>query len=420
MSFLDDFVGYLQTRTDAPSDFHVHAGMVALSTAVGNRVWTHGWTRPVYPNLWAVVIAPSGYGKSAPLDMAERVLRKAQIDDRVLPTSFSYEALLRALKQQPVGTFVVQEFANFVAMLSRDYNAGARELLSEIYDCPERTKRITMAGEVVIEKPCLSILGASSPTWFAESLRGRSPEGGFLERIIFCPSTRTGQPIDDPGPPDDGVEAGLADHLRRAMALGGLADFSAVAASFSAWQRDQRSALRSAGPLEFGGMRSRAPLMVKKAAMLLRLSRDPTGLRIAPVDLDAAIVYVEQAQAQAIDFLANEVATTPDEADRIKVMAAVRRAGGRQDWSTALRLSRLTAFKFRNCVDTLEQSGRLQVTQGVGENGRKVKWLVVAARIPEFTEFTGSFREVGNSNGSLTLSAAARAGPRGSRRREPS
>src|SRR5262249_22707391 len=79
MSFLDDFVGYLQTRTDAPSDFHVHAGMVALSTAVGNRVWTHGWTRPVYPNLWAVVIAPSGYGKSAPLDMAERVLRKAQI-----------------------------------------------------------------------------------------------------------------------------------------------------------------------------------------------------------------------------------------------------------------------------------------------------------------------------------------------------
>jgi hypothetical protein len=401
LSFLGDFEAYLRRRTDAPPDFHIHAGMVALATALGNRVKTWGWTRDVYPNLWVVIIAPSGYGKAGPLDMAERMIRKAELANRLLPDSFSLEALVHTMKAQPVGTFITQEFASFVAMMDRDYNAGCRQFLAKIYDSPEAERRVTMKGEVVIERPCLSILGASSPSWFAASLRGSEDkrEGGFLERIIFCPSTDVGEPVDDPGPPEDHTEAGLAYHLREVAQLHGVADFTEVNAAFSTWQRSQRTALRAGGPQEFGGMRSRAPLLVKKAAILFHVSSDPRTLRIKPRDLQRAIDYVEHSQELALDFLQNQVATTPDEALRIKIVENLRRAGGRQNWSDALRQSKESAFKFKGAIDTLEQSGRVARVKSKAETGYSATFLVLGGArpvsVPNSSQVPGNFPEPG-------------------------
>src|SRR5688572_20949822 len=100
-TFLHAFVRYLQRPTDCPAEFHVHAGMAALSIALGNRVWCDGWARPIYPNLWMVLIASSGFGKSVPLDMSEAVVRIAGLRASVLPDSFSQEALYAMLGRQP-------------------------------------------------------------------------------------------------------------------------------------------------------------------------------------------------------------------------------------------------------------------------------------------------------------------------------
>lgn len=380
--FVEGFVSYLKHRTDCPPDFHTHAALVTLATALGNRVWCHGWTRTIYPNLWAVVIAPSGYGKSAPLDMAEHVLRKAQVDDRLLPNSFSYEALISVLAKQAVGTFVLQEFSAFLGMLSRDYNAGAVPLLTEIFDCPPTVRRTTMKGDTLIEQPCLSILGASSPAWFAEQFRGKDLEGGFLARFLFCPSTESGQPVSDPGPPDEGAETVLAAHLRQAMALSGRADFSAVQREFDAWDKTYRlTRVRRNCPPEFSGMRARAGLLVKKAAMLFRVSRDPTGLAIAPPDLQRAIDYVTYSHELAEHFLSEEVARDADEGDRLKLLGRLREQEGRMPWSELLRASHMRADKFSRAVETLSQSGRVLIGDEKGESGRRVKWVVLAPAV---------------------------------------
>ena len=84
-SFLHVFVRYLQSRTDCPAAFHVQAGMAALSIALGNRVWCDGWARPIYPNLWMVLIASSGFGKSVPLDMSEAIVRMAGLEIAFYP-----------------------------------------------------------------------------------------------------------------------------------------------------------------------------------------------------------------------------------------------------------------------------------------------------------------------------------------------
>lgn len=380
MSFLRDFTDYMKTRTDAPPDFAMHSGMAALSVALGNRVCCDGWTREIYPNIWIVLIAPSGYGKSAAPDMTVTLLRKAGLEEHLLPDSFSMEALLETLKAHPIGLFEVQEFAAFTGMLNRDYMSGTTQLLTKLYDCPPEERRVLKTGEIVIKNPCISILGASSPSWFAEAFKAKDLQGGFYARFLFCPSFESGTYVGFPPPRDDAAETGLSWHLRELSRLHGKYDFAAVRPFLNDWDKKSRQRAREDCPPEFAGMRSRAGSLVLKAAMLFRASSDPTSLVIAKRDVENAIQYVEQAQVAAEEFLSEEVAHSIDEADRIKIVDNLKRAGGRQQWATALKQSRLTAFKFKNAVQTLQESDRLWRGKGHTERGDAADFLLLGKK----------------------------------------
>jgi hypothetical protein len=155
-SFLGSFVRYLQRRTDCPPEFHMHAGLAALSIALGNRVWCDGWARPIYPNIWVVLIAKSGFGKSVPLDMSESLVRKAGLGSNMLPDSFSQEALYTLLSKQPAAIFYLQEFSAFLASLQRPYNEGAIPWLTKIFDVPDTDTR-------VLRKEIITCIGRASP-----------------------------------------------------------------------------------------------------------------------------------------------------------------------------------------------------------------------------------------------------------------
>jgi Protein of unknown function (DUF3987) len=365
--FLREFIEYLKRRSDCPTDFHIHAGMAALSVALGNRVWCDGWARPIYPNLWIVVIAQSGFGKSVPLDMSEALVRKAGLEASVLPDSFSQEALYTMLSQQPSGIFFLQEFSAFLGSLQRNYNEGSVPWLTKIFDVPETDTRVLRSERITLRKPCITILGASSPEWFAESYKASLLGGGFLARFLFCPSEEAGAYVGHPGPRDVGVEVGLADHLRRVTRLAGCADLSAAWNRFNDWDRTAREHLRRNCPPEFSGMRARAGVLVLKAAMLIHVSADPTNLVVSTHDLEQAIEYVERCQCRAERYLTDEVARDRNELHRLRILEIVRRSGGRTPWSRALMNSHLTAREFSEAVITLVQTEQVVVEHGRGK-----------------------------------------------------
>lgn len=375
---MSEFSAYLKTRTDAPPEFHHHAAMTALAFALGNRVWCDGWGRSIYPNLWVVVIAKSGYGKSVPLDMAENLIRQAGLGAGMLPGSFSQEALLTQLSKQPVSMFCLQEFSSFVKMLDREYNSGAMAWLTELFDVPDTYQRMLLKGggtTLTLSKPCITMLGASSPDWFAESYKASALRGGFLARFLFCPSNDAGKYVGYPGPRDVAVEAGLACHLADASKLHGKFDTSGVRKRFNEWDQQARERLRKDCPPEMSGIRSRAGLMVWKAAMLLHVSRNVEDLLLTTQELELAIKYVERVHAQAEKYLSEEVASDRWEVHRLKLLEVVKRGGGTVQWSKAMQNSHLSARDMREAVDTLSQSSRLIVDAGHG----KERWL----RLPE-------------------------------------
>ena len=372
MTYVADFRDYLVKRTDAPAIFHVHAALCSLAVAIGVRCWVDGHGREIFPNLNCVLLAASGMGKSVPLDMATNVVRKAGLGEHVLPASFSQEALLERLAQNNVGLFVIQEFAAFQALLNRDYNNGAEQTLTELYDVPDVFERkLRKADGFTLRHPCVTILGASSPDWFAQAFKGNSLRGGWLARFLFCPSKEAGTPVGDPGPRDDGVEAGLAYHLKHVQDLHGRFDTRATSDQYNAFSNKCRLAARESS--EFGGMRSRGPIMARKLAMLFHVSKDPSTTVLKPEDMTQAIQFVERTHAAAEHYLTNEVAHNREEESRLRVLDIIRGQGGRCSRTLALKNSHLTSRQFDEAVGTLQDSGRLVR----GKDGRTEMWELI-------------------------------------------
>jgi hypothetical protein len=388
VTYLSEFRDYLTRRTDAPAVFHLHAGLCSLAVAMGVGCWVDGPGREVYPNLNSVLLAPSGMGKSVPLDMATNIVRKAGLGDRLLPASFSQEGVLRQLSKQNIGFWVIQEFAAFQALLGREYNDGAQQTLTELSDVPEEfTRQLRKADEsYTLRSPCITILGASSPDWFADAFKGSALRGGWLARFLFCPSREAGEPIGDPGPRDAGLEASLADHLRRLRDLHGRFDTEPVKRQYDEYSTRCRLAARESA--DFGGMRSRGPVMALKVAMLFHVSRDPTTRTLAEKDMRDAIAFVDRTREAAESYLTNEVAHDRKDAERMRLVEILRGKGGYCAWSVALKNSHMDKLEFQRAVETLVDGGTIKV-----EPDGRAKFL----RLCEFATSPANSREVGES-----------------------
>jgi hypothetical protein len=372
-SFLKLLTTYGGSRSDCPKDWHLHAGLATLAAAMGSDVCTDGRSRPIYPNIWSVNIGPSGSGKSVALDLSKMLVEKAGLGSRILANSFSLEALHGELAKGPNRILYTQEFGGFMEMLDRSYMHDARRWLTELYDVPDEDRRVLRASrkpgepgrneEVVLRRPCLTILGASTPEWFAQSYKAADMKGGFLARFAYCPSEEYEEYVAEPGPHDQRALTVMADHLRTVAEMVGTMDFSGVLTELNDYDRRVRLELREGQvPPEFAGIRNRATLQVKKAAMLYHASSDPYTYRITAADLRRAIGYVDRSYLLTQAFVATHVAQGRDDEDLKKVLRIVAQKGGHLvPRSAVLMNARFTAERLNKIERTLVESEQLIV-----------------------------------------------------------
>lgn len=186
--FIKDYIDYASEFTDTPSVFLKFGAYSAISAAVGSKVYFEFGDMKVYPNLWIILMAPSSlYRKSTAVGIPIRLLHAGNLDV-ILPNEFSHESLVEALSVKPQGLFIFSEFMSLATALEKDYMAGAKAFLTEMFDSrsyPYRRK--TKGEELVIIDPCVSILAATTIDWFLEKLKEKDLYGGFLTRFIYVP-----------------------------------------------------------------------------------------------------------------------------------------------------------------------------------------------------------------------------------------
>jgi|GEM_PF-395343 len=198
------------TGNQTPMSFHLAAGLWLLSVAVGRRLYGNApWGLKIYPNLYLMLIASTTYyRKSTAYKLAEQIARQA-IPHMLMPTPGSPERFQEALsgkmpsnfdqltesqkdrlkKAQPFAAqrgLLKDEVAGlFGAMNRKDYMSGMKDLLMELYDCPEYSDKDTQAGLTIVEDAALSLLGVTTPAGLSSSVSHADWSNGLLIRFAL-------------------------------------------------------------------------------------------------------------------------------------------------------------------------------------------------------------------------------------------
>ncbi|GAI89858.1 unnamed protein product, partial [marine sediment metagenome] len=93
--FLRDYVDICSEITDTPKTFLFWGAMTTLATVLGKEVFVNWETRRLYPNIWCVFLAPSGFRKGTAIDTPVKILWEIN-KDLLLPSVGSEEGLTKA------------------------------------------------------------------------------------------------------------------------------------------------------------------------------------------------------------------------------------------------------------------------------------------------------------------------------------
>jgi len=177
-----------------------------------------------------LVAGTTFYRKSTAYKLAESVARSA-IPHMLMPTPGSPERFQEALagrmptnydklpKAQQDRLTKAQPFAAqrgllkdevsglFGAINKRDYMVGMKDLLMELYDCPDYFDKDTQTGLNIVENAALSILGVTTPASLGCAISTGDWDNGLLVRFaLLMPepdyAERPASLIYQPAPPD--------------------------------------------------------------------------------------------------------------------------------------------------------------------------------------------------------------------------
>lgn len=349
--YLRDFYGWVYPSTDAPTHFHVFAGLATVGVILERRVRIPFGALSIWPNIYLCLIAPSSrYHKTSCLVPAERLLgrfttpnmkpkaNEEQSDPKplslLLPQQSSPEALFDSLEEQRAGVIAWDELGEALARFGRSYMAGFMEFLTQIYDSPETPIRRRLRKQnIIIRQPCISIITASTPEWLTENLTESQAGGGFLARWLLIPATEKARFIAWPKElQSGGVDVGLSNQLRdlqEQFPAGEVASvgISRVQASYETWAAELEAAIpKGRSEVLRAAFLTRLGPLTLKLAMLLHFS-ESAEMTLTTEALDRA-VHIGKFLMRYIDHLVTEeLAFTPTEKWRQKALRAIRDAG---------------------------------------------------------------------------------------------
>ena len=188
--FLNTYLEYTQGQ-QAPTRFHLWSAITTIAAVLQRNVWLDRGFYTLYPNLYSVLVSPSGVGtKSTALDIGTDLQEKAvptiTIMRGKLTIPYLVDWMSTALTKNPDGgasvTIVASEFKVFTSGMG---TSSLIEDLTELYDCrPKWDYRTKNSGVYEIQNPCINLRAASTPEWLSVGNAADLVGGGFFSRLI--------------------------------------------------------------------------------------------------------------------------------------------------------------------------------------------------------------------------------------------
>ncbi|MDD3557028.1 MAG: DUF3987 domain-containing protein [Melioribacteraceae bacterium] len=213
---------YYDSVSQSPLEYLLTGTIASLSGAAGKNIYFKITdSMLIHLNVWAVIIGRSTVmRKTSALNLVKEDLQRiesknysefkkiydsylldleraankkerAEIKKPIrkyylLPQDSTIESLSDILSHSDRGLLTHSEFGSFLLQLNRGYSADAKQFLTTLYDVPDvyEVSRVTKEN-TLLERPYISILGASTIDWIKENSSESDLRSGFFARFIY-------------------------------------------------------------------------------------------------------------------------------------------------------------------------------------------------------------------------------------------
>lgn len=292
-------------ESEAPTSYRTWVGISCIAAALQRKTYLKWGPLTFYPNMYIVLVGPSGCRKGTAMNPGYRLLKNAGI--RMAAQSTTREALIRRLKEANYTHIDPEtgeiEFHSSLTIFSEEFtvflgykNEALMADLCDWYDCKDRwvydTKNM---GTDEVQGVWVNLIGATTPSLIQTSLPQNSVGGGLTSRMIFVYEEKKEKisifPQEDPE-----LGEALKRGLERINMIRG--EFKVTKKFFERWTEWYTETHYNPPPFKdderFAGYCERRPTHIMKLSIILAASRMANESRvITERDLERAIMLLE-------------------------------------------------------------------------------------------------------------------------------
>lgn len=310
-----EFDNWLKAYLDAnkssetPFEMLYWCGISALAGALQRKVWLDQGRYTLYPNFFIILVADAGViQKSTTINSAMGLLRKVPTV-AFAPDASTWEGFIKYMEDshQADGEFTIESVntktsavticASELSTFLDPTNKYMLSALTKLWDCEDTFIKLTkFSGEEHIEKPCLNLIGGTTPAWMRDSFDRWSREGGFVSRTVFIFADKKRQLVAFPKKKDARIEERLVNDLNLITTLKG--EFVVDPKVYELgeiWYKEHNDKVGKPGYVDSSGFKDRKQTHILKLAMVLAISRGDE-LRITVEDWAEALVQIDSAE----------------------------------------------------------------------------------------------------------------------------
>lgn len=309
-SWLTAYLRYTDEQ-ESPVAFHIWAAMSVLAATLERRVWLDRGYMNLFPNLYVMLIGPSGITrKTTAINIARDILRSLDTPPKMFSQKITPEALIQSigeieradnkLKLKATGIAMIPEMHVF---LSKDaINKGMLTILTDLYDCPDEwTYETKAAGTFDLQNVALSMIAGTTPQWLKLAIPTEIVGGGFFSRCLFIRENKPKRAIPFPKKSDQirRIQEKLIDDLEEIQQLSGEMTLTGKATDwYASWYMDTMEKIQHS---TFGEFIVRWPDMLLKVAMLLSVAEsDSLQIDVSHLELAQAMLNTAERQLPGI------------------------------------------------------------------------------------------------------------------------
>lgn len=206
--WLKDFVLFALPLTEASLQYHLATALTTVATVLGRKVCLCAGASTYYPNLYVVVLGPSGITrKSTAIGLCEWFLPEVNQNYILSGNVMSVEGLLEAFQTSPTHIIVYDELKNLAVNANKSYGRGLISTFTSLWSCPKSlridVKKVPPEKRLILA-PTLNILAATTMEWL--DLKEGDLFGGFWGRFLPIYADTSGEKRLPIRPPPDQVQ----------------------------------------------------------------------------------------------------------------------------------------------------------------------------------------------------------------------